>query len=93
MTTLLLLLRTTSPGAYGAEVELAMSMSAQEIIRDLRAGGEQVDVTLAKVGACSRVSRRLLMEAFWPDPSIVWQLVLSPAHAHALQSMGNMCGE
>jgi len=49
---LCLLLRTTSPGAYDAKVELAMSMSAQEMISDLRAGGEKVDVTLSKVWAC-----------------------------------------
>lgn len=39
------------PGAHNAEVERAMAMSAQEIICDLRAGGERADVTLSKVRA------------------------------------------
>ncbi|CAM9467254.1 unnamed protein product [Ectocarpus sp. 12 AP-2014] len=41
---------------YTAEVEAAMSMSAQEMIRDLRAGGEIADVTLSKEALAERLA-------------------------------------
>lgn len=39
-----------------------MAMTAQEIIRDLRAGGERVDVTKSKVCARLLPARRRLVE-------------------------------
>lgn len=50
---LIIALLPTPAGTYNAEVEVAMSMSAQEIIRELRTGGERADVTLSKV--CTRL--------------------------------------
>lgn len=61
----LYLLLPTPAGMYNADVEVAMSMSAQEIIRELRTGGERADVTLSKV--CTRLpsSRRWLRDFTW----------------------------
>ncbi|CAN0001980.1 unnamed protein product [Ectocarpus sp. 4 AP-2014] len=42
--------------AYKAELEAGMSMSAQEMIRDLRAGGEIADVTLSKEALAERLA-------------------------------------
>lgn len=83
-----------------------MSMSAQEMIRDLRAGGEKVDVTLSKVSTVcmclSADSRRLLTssDTLKLHRSVrCWQLILSPCPCPcyvfravcAPQSMGNTC--
>ncbi|CAM9258393.1 unnamed protein product [Ectocarpus sp. 8 AP-2014] len=46
--------------AYTAELEAAMSMSAQEMIRDLRAGGEIADVTLSKEALAERLAEMKL---------------------------------
>ncbi|CAM9275076.1 unnamed protein product [Hapterophycus canaliculatus] len=42
--------------AYAAELETAMAMTAQELISDLREGGEKVDVTLSKEALAEKLA-------------------------------------
>ncbi|CAN0179065.1 unnamed protein product [Scytosiphon promiscuus] len=47
-------------GVYAAELETAMAMTAQELISDLRAGGERVDVTLSKEALAEKLAEMKL---------------------------------